>query len=141
MTTPQNPFEQNNGDNEFGQANSSPYGAGDAYGQDNASYSTPGEYPASDLSGYEAIGEKPNNYLIWAILSTIFCCLPAGIASIVFAAQVNGRWESGNHQGAVEASQKAKKWAIISAVLGIIFSVLYFVLIGAGVLSSDMTNA
>ena len=29
------------------------------------------------------------NHLVWAILVTIFCCLPFGIVSIVYAAQVN----------------------------------------------------
>ena len=31
------------------------------------------------------------NYLVQAILTTIFCCLPFGIVAIVFAAQVNGK--------------------------------------------------
>ena len=35
------------------------------------------------------------NHLVWAILSTLFCCLPLGIVSIVFAAQVNGKLAAG----------------------------------------------
>ena len=35
------------------------------------------------------------NYLVQSILVTIFCCLPFGIAAIVFAAQVNGKIEAG----------------------------------------------
>ncbi len=41
-------------------------------------------------------GTPPPNYLVWAILCTIFCCLPLGIASIVFAAQVNGKYAGGD---------------------------------------------
>ena len=35
------------------------------------------------------------NYLVQAILVTIFCCLPLGIVSIVYAAQVNGKAAAG----------------------------------------------
>ena len=37
------------------------------------------------------IPEQIPNYLVQAILVTIFCCLPFGIVSIVYAAQVNGK--------------------------------------------------
>ena len=30
-------------------------------------------------------GPPPPNYLVWAILATIFCCLPLGIPAIVMA--------------------------------------------------------
>ena len=40
-----------------------------------------------------ATPQVPNN-LVWAILTTLFCCLPAGIVSIVYAAQVNGRQQN-----------------------------------------------
>ena len=30
------------------------------------------------------------NHLVWAILATLFCCLPTGIVSIIHAAKVNG---------------------------------------------------
>ena len=42
-----------------------------------------------------ATPQVPNN-LVWAILSTLFCCLPAGIVSIVYAAQVNGKLAAGD---------------------------------------------
>ena len=48
------------------------------------------------------------NHLVWAILSTLFCCLPLGIVSIVFAAQVNGKLAVGDMAGAQEASDKKK---------------------------------
>ena len=47
------------------------------------------------------------NYLVQAILATLFCCLPFGIVWIVFAAQVNSRAAAGDVQGAQVASQKA----------------------------------
>jgi hypothetical protein len=76
-------------------------------------------------------GGPPPNYLVWAILSTVLCCLPLGIASIVFAAQVNGKYAAGDIAGAQESSRKAKQFAIWSAVVGLVIGVLYFIAIVA----------
>lgn len=73
-------------------------------------------------------GEVPN-YLVWAILTTIFCCLPFGIVSIVYAAQVNGKLAAGDYAGAVASSNNAKRWAIISAVTALVLFVLYIVVV------------
>ena len=79
------------------------------------------------------------NKLVWAILSTLFCCLPAGIVSIVYAAQVNGKLAAGDVAGARESADKAKKWAIWSAIAAVVVGVLYVILImavgGLGALS------
>ncbi|MEJ6328496.1 CD225/dispanin family protein [Stenotrophomonas maltophilia] len=79
-----------------------------------------------------AIPQVPNN-LVWAILSTLLCCLPVGIVSIVYAAQVNGKLAAGDIAGAQDSSAKAKKWAIWSAIAWVIMVVLYvlfFVVLG-----------
>jgi hypothetical protein len=60
------------------------------------------------------------NYLIPAILSTIFCCLPLGVVSIIFATQVNSKVASGDIAGAMEASKKAKMFMFIAAGLGVL---------------------
>jgi hypothetical protein len=44
----------------------------------------------------------PNN-LVWAILSTLFCCLPLGVVSIVYASQVDGKRAAGDVAGAGRA--------------------------------------
>ena len=56
------------------------------------------------------------NYLVWAILTTLFCCLPLGVVSIVYASQVDGRRAAGDLPGAYSASRKAGWWAVASAV-------------------------
>jgi hypothetical protein len=76
-------------------------------------------------------GSPPPNYLVPAILVTIFCCLPLGIASIVFAAQVNGKFAAGDIAGAQDSSRKAKTFAIWSAVIGVVVGVLYVLLVVA----------
>ena len=68
---------------------------------------------------------KPDNNLVWAILSTILCCLPLGIVSIVYAAKVDGLYASGNYAGAKDAADKAKQYAIIGAVVGLVGSFIY----------------
>ncbi len=70
------------------------------------------------------MGQPPANNLVWAILTTVLCCLPFGIASIVFAAQVNTKWASGDVPGAHESSAKAKKWAMVAAVASVVGAVL-----------------
>ena len=59
------------------------------------------------------------NYLVQAILVTVFCCLPFGIVSIVHAAQVNGKVEAGDIEGARRSSANAKTWAWVSFGVGL----------------------
>jgi len=73
--------------------------------------------------------EEITNYLLWAILSAVFCCMPLGIVSIVYAAKVDGLVAAGHIQAARDASNNAKKWAIWAAgVQGGIF-VLYLLFV------------
>jgi hypothetical protein len=60
------------------------------------------------------------NYLVPAILSTIFCCLPLGVVSIIFATQVNSKVATGDIEGAMEASKKAKMFMFIAVGLGVL---------------------
>jgi Interferon-induced transmembrane protein len=62
--------------------------------------------------------QEPDNYLVWAILCTVMCCLPLGIVSIVYSTRVSGLWSQGRYAEAQAASDNAKKWAIISAIVG-----------------------
>jgi hypothetical protein len=76
-----------------------------------------------------AAGPPPPNYLVWAILATIFCCLPLGIPAIVFAAQVNSKWQVGDYAGAQESSRKARQFALWSTIIGVVFAVIYLVFV------------
>ena len=71
----------------------------------------------------------PPNYLVWAILTTILCCLPFGIVSIIFAAQVNSKWVAGDFSGAQSASKNAKVWAWVSFAVGISVLLIYIIAI------------
>ena len=65
------------------------------------------------------------NNLVLAIVATVlslWCCLPHGIVSLIFATQVNKKAEVGDIDGATKSARQAKTWAWIS----IIVSVLWF---------------
>tara|TARA_R110001632_G_scaffold58548_2_gene142493 strand:+ start:9543 stop:9812 length:270 start_codon:yes stop_codon:yes gene_type:complete len=74
---------------------------------------------------------RPQNYLVFAILTTILCCLPTGIVSIVYAAKVNTLYADGKFNEADAAAKSAKTWAIVSAVLFAIGIILYFLVFAA----------
>ncbi len=86
--------------------------------------------PSSPYGGQGGPAAPPPNYLVWAILSTVLCCLPLGIVSIVFSTQVNSKWALGDVAGAQEASAKAKKFAIWAVIAGAIVLVLYVLFVG-----------
>jgi hypothetical protein len=117
-----------------GQPGGDPYGQQPGYGQQQPGYGQQQPYgqPAyGQQYGQPAYGQQqpygspPPNYLVWAILSTLFCCLPLGIASIVFAAQVNSKFAAGDVAGAQASSRKAKNFAIWSAAIGFVVVGLY----------------
>lgn len=76
----------------------------------------------------------PPNYLAWSILATIFCCPPLGIVSIVYAAQVNSKWQMGDFEGARLSSKNARLWALITLGVGLIGGVIWTLLVLLGVL-------
>ena len=78
---------------------------------------------------------KPDNYIVWAILSTVLCCLPTGIASIVYATKVDSAYNAGNYEEAAKASKNAKMWALIGLFAGIVVMILAF---GLGFLGAVM---
>ncbi|MEZ6087402.1 MAG: CD225/dispanin family protein [Pirellulaceae bacterium] len=82
--------------------------------------------PASTSSVGSPAGSKPQNYLVQSILVTLCCCLPLGIVAIIYAAQVDSKWNAGDHQGAYEASRNANKWGMIAFGLGIVANLLVF---------------
>jgi hypothetical protein len=84
--------------------------------------------------------QKVPNYLVQAILTTLFCCLPFGIVAIVYAAQVNSKLAGGDYAGALEASGKAKTWCWVSFGLGLAGTILYFIFVMLGVLAGSSQN-
>lgn len=74
-------------------------------------------------------------YLVLSIISTICCCIPFGIAAIVFSAKINSAVTAGNMEEARKAAKSAKIWIIVAVVAGLIGAIGYVAittLIGAG---------
>jgi hypothetical protein len=95
-----------------------PPGYGGGYGQQ----PPPGGYGGGYGQGPQGAGgyqPAPPNHLVWAII-TLFCCQILGIVSIIFAAQVNGKFQQGDYAGAVDASNKARTFAMIGTILGVV---------------------
>lgn len=72
----------------------------------------------------------PKTWMAESILVTVFCCLPFGIAGIVFASRVSSLYAAGNYEAALQASKNAGKWTKIGFVVGLVAIVLYLLLYG-----------
>jgi hypothetical protein len=79
---------------------------------------------------------KPDSNLVLAIISTMMCCMPLGIVSIINATKVDSLWNEGRYAEAEEAAAAAKKWGIFAIVGGALYSIFvfsfYFLVIIAG---------
>ena len=71
-----------------------------------------------------APGEKIENHLTGAILTTLCCCLPFGIVSIVYAAKVNGLVAAGDLAGARKAADQAKTWINWGVGIGVVVQLI-----------------
>ena len=91
--------------------------------------------PAAASSGPPTI---PNNMvmaIIASVVSLMFCCLPHGLVSLIFALQVNKKEAAGDIEGANKAAKLAKMLAWISIavsvlwlIIGLIFGVFSIIL-------------
>ena len=82
--------------------------------------SMPQQQYANDLEPAQTEPCPPTN-LVWAIISTVLCCLPVGIVAIIYALKVTNKYREGDIEGAKRASETGAWWCIASIVLGIIF--------------------
>jgi hypothetical protein len=76
---------------------------------------------------------KPNNYLALSIITTVMCCMPLGIVSIIKSTKVDGLYHAGKYQEAEETSRSAKNWALAGiGIIGIVWLlyILFLVLVG-----------
>lgn len=68
-------------------------------------------------------------YLVLSIISTLCCCIP-GIVAIVFSVKINSAVNAGNTEEARRAAKTAKIWIIAAFVLGILASIISFIIMG-----------
>ncbi|MDQ0683484.1 hypothetical protein QF032_002512 [Streptomyces achromogenes] len=73
----------------------------------------------------------PESYMTPAILVTLLCFLPTGIAAIVFASQVSAKNTSGDYEGAVQSSRKARILVLVSVGVGVVFWLFMIIAVSA----------
>ena len=66
-----------------------------------------------------------NNNMVKAIITTLCCCLPLGIVSIIKAAEVNKKVASGDIDGAQISAAAANKWANIGLITALVGWIIY----------------
>ena len=71
---------------------------------------------------------KPDNYLVWSIITTIVCCMPLGLVALIRSVQVDSAWAQGDFVRAQQYSKQARTWSIISAVT-YLAAILVFLLV------------
>ena len=98
------------------------------YGDGEMSTPTPPVSPTPSPIPSDNLHPQPDNFLVWSILGTIFCCAPFGIVSIVNASKVDKLWLSGDRQGAIDAARRARTWFWWSFGVGLICSITYIII-------------
>ena len=71
--------------------------------------------------------QKPDNLLVWSILCTVLCCLPLGIAAIIYSVKVDNLWSQGRHAEARQAAGTAKTLCLISLGISIVGGIIGFI--------------
>ena len=88
-------------------------------------YSTPSAAPCN-----------PILHLVLSIIMTCFCCMPAGIAGIIFSILSKGDLDAGRTESAVKNSKIAMWCNLGGLAVGVICVVLYLIFVGLLVASS-----
>ncbi|MCL2182426.1 MAG: CD225/dispanin family protein [Chitinispirillia bacterium] len=67
------------------------------------------------------IPKRAESHIVKALISTICCCPPFGIAALIFASQVDAKLNANDCGGALEASKKATYWSNLAIALALLF--------------------
>lgn len=79
---------------------------------------------------------KPDNHMLMAVLTTVFCCLPLGVVGIVYASKVDSLYYAGDYAGATNAANSARRWSLIGIVGSIVISIIYMIIYGGAMFAS-----
>jgi len=69
------------------------------------------------------------NYMVQAVLVTLFCCLPLGIVGIFKANGINKKIAAGDYAGALADSNSNKTLLWVGCIAGIVITLLYVMLV------------
>ena len=71
---------------------------------------------------------RPDNNLVWAILSTILFCLPLGLVGVYYSMKVDPLYLQGKYEEAQAMAKKSLNWSIAGCITGIVLAVIYAIL-------------
>ncbi|XP_038053389.1 proline-rich transmembrane protein 1-like [Patiria miniata] len=61
----------------------------------------------------------PPDYMMFALMVTLFCFLPLGLIGMMKAMEARNRWQVGDGVGAHQSAQEARRWSIAGLAIGI----------------------
>jgi len=76
--------------------------------------------------------QAPDPWLWQSIVATIICCLPTGIAGIIYAAKSQKAAGMGDLAGATAAAGTAKTWTLVSIGVGVLVGLAFIAFIALG---------
>jgi hypothetical protein len=72
--------------------------------------------------------DRPVRTYLWqALVATLLCCLPTGAVALVYASLAQNRLQTGDLAGARHASDRARRWCLVSIVTFVAVLLLYLV--------------
>lgn len=87
----------------------------------------PASPPPAPAAG-PASPRKIENHLIRSVIATVCCCVPFGVAGIIYAVKVDALLRQGDLAAAEDASKKAGLWSVLAIGVGLTLNVLIAVL-------------
>ncbi len=95
------------------------------------------QYDSQQQNSTTAFEPSPKNWLVESIISMLFCCLPFGLISLIYATKVDNLYAKRDYDGAKKASDSAKLWFNMSWVTGLIITIIY-IIISTTVIVNDL---
>lgn len=83
---------------------------------------------------------KPNTWLWQSIVVTLCCFSFFGIVALLYGARVNSFYYAGLYDKAAQASNRAKTWALLGFIIGIIYAVVATIMMLKGNLLEGIGN-
>ncbi|MBQ4635128.1 MAG: CD225/dispanin family protein [Akkermansia sp.] len=82
--------------------------------------------PLAELKGIGSLktvykGARPASHLVLSLLLTFCCCPVTALVAVVYALQVDKKYDAGDIVGARRAADCAATWCIVTLIVGIVF--------------------
>ena len=77
------------------------------------------------------VSAGPPSLLVGSIFCTVCCCMPLGIAAIIFSTMANAKFAAGDEYGAQEMVKAAQIFIVLSFAFGILGGIVAFITFAA----------